>query len=377
MKEGSKLTRRQVLAGMAATALCGVAQGAVIEEAEGLKGRATGGDERPGPVRADAARFGIMKNQQKEDHRGARTIIGKLSGKKITIPDVNVPPMPALAPPGVIHNGRKAENFGEIDSSRGYPDVRSFSRKFGLVIPATNTSMEHELWGIIFKNQGPDGLRGVGLHTANVITPKPKLETEADLLEYKKQFLGGLKAAVDAASLAQPQYMIMGMSLEHIIGGIEEIRAPVVEIETYSGLAWATWHDAIQAALGKYGAKRIGILTPFDKKGNESAARMFEELGFDVVSSVGFSCANALHIAHVPDWAKEKAILELLATGENKLDAIVQCGTNMSLINVTEKLEPVIGIPILGINAVTFWYALRENGFEGVLAGAGRLLREF
>ncbi len=34
-------------------------------------------------------------------------------------------------------------------------------------------------------------------------------------------------------------------------------------------------------------------------------------------------------------------------------------------------------IPILGINAVTFWYALRENGFEGALVGAGRLLREF
>lgn len=73
----------------------------------------------------------------------------------------------------------------------------------------------------------------------------------------------------------------------------------------------------------------------------------------------------------------EKAILELLATGENKLDAVVQCGTNMSLIEVAEKLEPVIGIPILGINAVTFWYALRENGFEGSLVGAGRLLREF
>lgn len=371
------MTRRQGLAGMAVTALCGVAQGAVIEEAIGSKGRVASGDATPTPLRMDTARYGTMNNQQTADHRGARTIIGKLSGKKITIPDVNVPPMPALAPPGVIHNGKKAESFGEIDSSRGYPDVRSFSRKFGLVIPATNTSMEHELWGIIFRNQGPDGLRGVGLHTANVITPKPKLETEADLLEYKKQFLGGLKAAVDAASLAQPQYMIMGMSLEHIIGGIEEIRAPVVEIEAYSGLAWATWHDAIQAALGKYEAKRIGILTPFDKKGNESAARMFRELGFGVVSSVGFSCANALHIAHVPDWAKEKAILELLATGENKLDAVVQCGTNMSLIDVAEKLEPVIGIPILGINAVTFWYALRENGFEGTLVGAGRLLREF
>jgi maleate isomerase len=310
-------------------------------------------------------------------HRNTHTIIGKLSGREIPLPDDNVPPMPALAAPGVIRNGKKAENFGEIDSSRGYPDVRSFRRKFGLIIPATNTSMEHELWSIIFKNQGPHGLRGVGLHTANVVTPKPTLETEDDLMKYKDQFLSGLKSAVDTALLAQPQYMIMGMSLEHILGGIEEIGSPIVDIEAYSGLSWATWHDAIPAALGKYGAKRIGILTPFDKKGNQFATQMFEELGFEVVASVGFSCANALHIAHVPDWAKEKAILELLATDENELDAVVQCGTNMSLIDVTEKLEPVIGIPILGINTVTFWYALRENGFEGALVGAGRLLQEF
>ncbi len=182
---------------------------------------------------------------------------------------------------------------------------------------------------------------------------------------------------MDGALLAEPQYLIMGMSLEHIIGGIKEIRAPMVDIEAYSGLSWATCHDAIQAALKKYGAKRIGIMTPFDKKGNENSTQMFEELGFEVVSSVGFSCANALHIAHVPDWAKEKAILELLANDENRLDAVVQCGTNMSLIDVSEKLEPVVGIPILGINAVTFWYALRENGFEGALVGAGRLMREF
>ncbi len=318
-----------------------------------------------------------MKKLEHTHNRGTQTIIGKLSGKKITIPDVNVPPMPSLAPPGVIHNGMKAEPFGEIDSSRGYPDVRSFRRKFGLLLPATNTSMEHELWSIVLNNQWPNGLKGVGLHTSNVVTPRPQLKTEADLMEYKKQFLGGLKAAVDIALLAQPQYLIMGMSLEHIIGGLKEIRAPIAEIEAYAGLPMATWHDAVQAALTRFKAKRIGILTPFDKKGNEFATQMFDDLGFEVVSSVGFSCANALHIAHVPDWAKEKVILELLATEKNNLDAVVQCGTNMSLIDVSEKLEPMIGIPILGINATTFWYALRENGFEGALSGAGRLLREF
>ena len=275
-----------------------------------------------------------MNDDETIDYRGAQTIIGKLSGKKINIPNANVPPMPSLTPPGVIHNGEKAETFGDIDPACGYPDVRSFKRKFGLFIPATNTSMEHELWSIIFNNQGPNGLAGVGLHTANVLTPKPQLNTEADLIEYKNQFLGGLRKAVDGALLAEPQYLIMGMSLEHIIGGLEEIKAPMVEIEAYSGLSWATWHDAVQAALDKYGAKRIGLLTAFDKKGNENATQMFEELGYEVVSSVGFSCANALHIAHIPDWAKEKAILELLANEENKLDAIVQCGTNMSLIDV-------------------------------------------
>jgi maleate isomerase len=89
------------------------------------------------------------------------------------------------------------------------------------------------------------------------------------------------------------------------------------------------------------------------------------------------ACAHALHIAHIPDWAKEKAIMELLATANNNLDAIVQCGTNMSLINVCEKLEPIIDIPILGVNAVIFWYALRENGFTGTLVGGGKLLRDF
>ncbi len=305
------------------------------------------------------------------------TLVGKLSGKKIVIPNVDAPPMPALAPPGVIHDGVKADTFGDIDGSSSYPDVRSFRRKFGLVIPATNTSMEHELWSIIFNNRGAGGLDGVGLHTANVITPKPKLETDDDLIEYKRQFLGGLRSAMDVASLAQPQYMIMGMSLEHILSGIDEIRAPMEDVATYSGLSWATWHDAVHAALTKYRAKRIGILSPFDKKGNAFATRMFEDLGFEVVSSVGFSCANALHIAHIPNWAKEKAITELLATDENRLDAVVQCGTNMSLIDVTESLEPVVGVPILGINAVTLWYALRENGFDGPLAGAGRLLRDF
>ena len=128
-----------------------------------------------------------MNQQHKPDLHRTRTMIGKLSGKRVTIPDANAPPMPALAEPGVILNGQRIEGL-TIDSARGYPDVRSFRHKFGLLLPATNTSMEHELWSIIRGNPGVGGLDGVGLHTSNVLTPKPQLRTEDDLLNYKRRF---------------------------------------------------------------------------------------------------------------------------------------------------------------------------------------------
>lgn len=282
---------------------------------------------------------------------------GSLSKKPVSIPSACVSPTPSLAPVT-------------------YPDARSFRQRFGLLVPATNTTMEHELWSIIFANPDRDGLAGVGLHTSPVLTPKPDVSSAEGVEQYKLQFLGDVEAALKSALLAAPQYMIMGMSLEHIVYGIEPIKATMAKIEQYCDLSWATWHDAVKVALDCYGANRIGLLTPFEKTGNDSAIRMFQDLGFEVVASFGFGCGNAQHIAHIPDWAKEKAVMEM-ATAQNKLDAIVQCGTNMSMIDVTQKLEPIIDIPILGINSVCFWYALRESGFCGPLRGGGRLLREF
>jgi maleate isomerase len=285
---------------------------------------------------------------------------------------VRSPTMPAIAESGMVHDGTSIGIVG-LNPAIEYPDVRSYRTKLGLIIPATNTSMEHELWTLIGRN--PHALQGVGIHTSNVVTPRPQLRTKADLVAYKEQFLSGLGTAIDQALLAQPDYLVMGMSLEHILHGLGEVRAAMNEAHGKARLPWAAWHDAAPAALAKLGAKRIGLLTPFDRAGNENAARMFEDLGFDVVTTFGFACANALHIAHVPDDAKELAIREYLVTPTHRLDAVVQCGTNMSLLDVTERLEPVLGIPILGINAVLFWHALRENGFDAPLAGGGRLLR--
>jgi maleate isomerase len=48
----------------------------------------------------------------------------------------------------------------------------------------------------------------------------------------------------------------------------------------------------------------------------------------------------------------------------------------MSVLTLAEKLEPQLGIPILGINSVLLWHALRETGITSRAHGAGTLLRD-
>lgn len=304
------------------------------------------------------------------------TIRGSLSGRPVFIPDVNAPPMPTFAQTGPLLDGETASMFDVAALSAGHPDACSSRRRFGLLIPATNTVMESELWTILVRNR-EHGLDGIGLHTSVVSTPKPDVSSPQGVEQFKRDFVAGVSQAVGIASLARPQYFILGMSLEHIISGIEPIRATTEAFRNTSELSWATWTDAAKAALDRYGARRIALITPFERTGTTSAARMFTDLGFEVVSTFGFACAHAQHVAHIPDVEKERVVTELLATKEHRLDAVVQCGTNMSMVAVAERLEPKIGIPILSINATLLWYALRETGIAANAHHAGRLLREF
>jgi maleate isomerase len=300
--------------------------------------------------------------------------IGALSGEPLNIPNINVDVLGA----GAIVNGALDWRFTPSPPPEsGFPDSRSFRRRFGLVLPATNTIMEHELWSLILSNGEAAGLDGVGLHTTTVITPKPDISTPEGLAEFKAGFISGLESALQAAMLARPQYMIMGLSLEHILVGLDPIRETMETVQVRSGLSWATWHDAVKAALGLLGATRIAILTPWAAEGNASAIQLFNDLGIDVVASVGLTGSDLNHLAHLPDEAKEQAVIEVLATPGNRIDAVVQCGTNMSMVNVIDRLEARTGLPIVAINPTTLWYALRENGFTQPLHGAGRLLREF
>jgi maleate isomerase len=305
--------------------------------------------------------------------KNAHAVKGLLSNKILNCANSHSHPKPLYTNNGIYYNGNLLENYSHIDTNKYYQDPLHSNKKFGLIIPATNTTMEKEIWTVFIKNNTVKSLQQIGFHTTNVLTPIPNIKTENDILNYKESFLNGLEDAVNMALLADPDYMVMGMSLEHILYGIDNVTSPINKVIELSGLSWTTCHDAIHCALEKYNAKRIGIITPFEKSGNISTKCMFEDLGYDVIADIGLSCANTQHIAHLPDYLKEKAVLELLDTQQNNLDAIVQCGTNMSFLHIAEKLESIIEKPILSINATVLWYTLRENRILDKLNHSSRL----
>lgn len=306
----------------------------------------------------------------------ARRVVGPISGKTFVVPDTTSG-FPKVNP---MFFDRKAKTKSSAPNMQAitaaYPDFGSPTLKIGMFVPSTNTAMEQECWSILKKADCSE-LNGVGIHTVNVLTPKPQVGTAGEVEQYKQAFLGGLERSLTTVLMAEPQYLIMGMSLEHIIDNMEEMDAPmrqIVEGTPGGNMGMSTWHDAICGALNtifplsdggnsNLGRKlRVGLMTPFDESGNENAIGMFENekffgRGMEVTRSYIFQCATTIDIAHISDAAKEMAV-QMLATKENPddedagVDVIIQCGTNFDMNRVAEKMEPLVGVPVLGINAV-------------------------
>ena len=128
------------------------------------------------------------------------------------------------------------------------------------------------------------------------------------------------------------------------------------------------------AALKAFGAKRIAVLTPHQPRGDEMVRLYMEQAGYEVVRLTGLKCASPKLIAHVQP-AEVRAALRAL--DGNDVDAILQVGTNLAGMAVAAEAERWLGKPVLSMNAITYWHALRALGVTDRIVGHGRILEEY
>lgn len=244
-------------------------------------------------------------------------------------------------------------------------DALGWRRTFGVIVPSTNTVVEPEFHAMT--------VPGVTPHTSRIHIHDQVLDSDEAMLRLLEQIRAEIGAAVTRVCTAQPDYMVMGMSAETFWDGVEGNRRFIGQIKEISGLDVATGAEACERALQIFGAKRIGVVTPYQPIGDSNVVKFFEELGFEVAAIRGLKCPSAVAIAHVGEGELREAIREV---NTPDVDAVVQCGTNLSMVRLADEAERWLGKPVIAINAATWWMALRDNGITEQLHGFGSLLRE-
>ncbi|MFM9037856.1 MAG: arylmalonate decarboxylase [Actinomycetota bacterium] len=253
-----------------------------------------------------------------------------------------------------------------INSNVGGIDQLGWRRKFGVIIPSTNTIVEPEFHAM--------SVPGVTAHTARIHIRNQVLDSDEAFQNLLLQIREEIGHAVARVVTCEPDYMVMGMSAETFWDGVDGNRKFIAQIKEQSGLDVATGAEACERALKMFGVRRIGVVTPYQPIGDTNVVKFFGELGFEVAAIEGLKCPTAVTIAHVGEAELRAALLKV--DGPD-VDALVQVGTNLSMIRLADEMERFLDKPVIAINAATWWMALRDNGVTEQLHGFGTLLREY
>ena len=246
------------------------------------------------------------------------------------------------------------------------PDVAAFRAKLAAIVPSTNTIVEAD-FNHLFR------IPGVTFHTGRMYIESPALDSNDAFTALLEQVDGAFETAVRDVMTCEPDYLVMGMSAPTFWGGREGNATFRERARRLCGLGVTTGAEACSAALETLGTRRIAVLTPYQPIMREQIVRYFEESGFPVARYVDLECPSATAIAAVTPGRLRQVLRSL--DGPD-VDAIVQVGTNLSMVRLAAEAEGWLGKPVIAINAAIVWHAYRANGFEDRIYGCGSLLSD-
>jgi maleate isomerase len=247
------------------------------------------------------------------------------------------------------------------------PDVLGWRKTFGAIGPSTNTVVQPDF----------DAMRPVGVtnHYSRIFTPNSTALSNDTFRAGIATISDNVMDAVKSVMTCAPDYLVMGMSAITFFGGRKGADAFVRRMQDETGIGISVGSHSTTAALQAYGGvKRVAVLSPYWPVMNEAVIGYFGDMGFTVVRDIALQCTSWTAIAQVTPAQCRDALRKL--DGDD-VDALVQVGTNLSMIRLAAAAEVWLGKPVIAINTATYWHALRASGVEDRMEGFGRLLSDF
>src|SRR5690242_10105988 len=247
-------------------------------------------------------------------------------------------------------------------------DTLGWRRLYGVVTPSTNTVVQPEY----------DAMRPTGVtnHVARMHIPDEPVKSDADFDELIRRIDVALEAAVDRVLTCRPDHLVLGISAESVWGGglapsrriAERVRARAGDLKLTQAA------DALPAAFAALRlGRRIGLLTPYFPVAEKHLREFFGAFDVEVVRAVHLSCAGPVEIGQT---SERDLIAALKSLDGADIGAIVQFGANLPMARLAAEAERWLEKPVLAVNTVTYWHALRSGGIADRVHGFGRLMWE-
>jgi maleate isomerase len=250
---------------------------------------------------------------------------------------------------------------------RALPDSLGYRRLFGVLGPSTNTIVQPD-----FDDMRP---RGVTNHYSRIVVEDAQAISDETFMAGTLEISRNTLEAVRGVMTCNPDYLVMGMSAITFYGGAEGARKWRENIERESGLKLCTGSQSLIEAFKAYGGiKKIAVLSPYYPSANAQVAQFMADHGIETVRDTCLRCPSWTSIAQVPTATLRQ---ELQKLDGDDVDALVQVGTNLSMVRLAAAAELYLGKPVIAINAATYWNALRQNDVTDQITGFGRLMDEF
>jgi maleate isomerase len=255
----------------------------------------------------------------------------------------------------------------ELERMLGPRDALAQRLKIGVIGPSTNTVVQPDF----------DAMRpwGITNHYSRIIVQDAKAISNKSFREGTQKIADNVLDAVRSVMSCKPDFLSMGMSAVTFWGGKEGAIAFRKSVEDLAGLRLSCGSESLISAFNAYGGiKRVAFLSPYFPVANEQVRRFLNDHGIEVVRDICLKCPSWTAIAHVREDYLRDRLWEL--DGDD-IDALVQVGTNLSMVRLAAAAELWLDKPVIAINTSTYWQALRQAGINDKIVGFGRLLSDF
>ena len=230
--------------------------------------------------------------------------------------------------------------------------------RLGLIALASDYTVEHEYRMVLAR------LPGVALYTARIandpkITPASLADMEARLAPVAATLLPGDRIDAVAYGCTSASMVIGPERVADLIRQAKPAAAVVTPI------------TAAVAAFAHFGARRVGVLTPYTRDVNAGIQAFIQTAGFDVPVFGSFNEPLDPVVAAITPASIRAAVLKVAETCP--VDALFVSCTSVRLIGQIAALEAELDLPVTSSNHALIWQSLRGADISDPIEGLGRL----